>query len=154
MAFIACGAIINPAMAESCVTRSEAMALKTAAVQQQLMVAAYQCNGVKSYNSFVRAYQPELRASDAALKAYFVRSSGSERGYDAYKSKVANVSALSQSQDSNGFCNASHELFAAALSGRGSLASFVADAPSPPGYRDACIVADAGPRVRVSEAGR
>jgi hypothetical protein len=77
MSAIACSIFFNPAMgSESCVSRSDAMALKTTAVQQQLMVAAFMCRDTNDYNGFVRAYQADLQESDATLKAYFVHRLG------------------------------------------------------------------------------
>jgi hypothetical protein len=147
----ACSLLFNPAMgSESCVSRSDAMALKTAAVQQQLMVAAFMCHDASAYNRFVRGYQTDLQDSDASLKSYFVHRSGrrGEAAYDTYKTKVANLSALSQAKNNGAFCGAAERLFAQAQESRVSLRSFVEDAPSPPGFRDSCVSAptQAGPR--------
>ena len=101
MSGLACSLLLNPAMAaESCVSPSDAMALKTAAVQQQLMVAAFMCHDAGAYNDFVHAYQADLQQSDASLKSYFVHRLGrrGEAAYDTYKTKAANVSALSQAR--------------------------------------------------------
>ncbi|HET7083989.1 MAG TPA: hypothetical protein VFI23_04405 [Rhizomicrobium sp.] len=154
MSGIACCILFNPAMgAESCVSRSDAMALKTAAVQQQLMVAAFMCHDTNAYNRFVHAYQTDLQESDASLKSYFVHRLGrrSEAAYDTYKTKVANLSALSQAKNSGAFCGAADHLFAEAQESRVSLSSFVEDAPSPPGFRSLCVnaPAKAGSRVRL-----
>ena len=72
-----------------CTDRSDAMALKTAAVQQELMVAAFTCGDTDGYNRFVLAYQPELQQSDANLLAYFQRT-GSTADYHSYKTSLAN----------------------------------------------------------------
>ena len=139
---IACSVLFNPAMgSESCVSRSDAMALKTAAVQQQLMVAAFMCHDTNAYNRFVRTYQTDLQASDASLKSYFVHRLGSrgEAAYDTYKTKVANLAALSQARNDRAFCGAADRLFAVARESRASLSSFVEDAPSPPGFRNVCV---------------
>ena len=139
---IACCALFNPAMgAESCVSRGDAAALKTAAVQQQLMVAAFMCRDASAYNGFVRTYQTDLQESDATLKAYFVRRLGrrGEAAYDSYKTKAANLAGLSQARNSEAFCGATDRLFAQALNSRMSLSSFVEDAPSPPGFSKVCV---------------
>src|SRR5882724_10777728 len=154
MTGIACSVLFNPAMgSESCVSRSDAMALKTAAVQQQLMVAAFMCHDTNAYNRFVLAYQIDLRESDGSLKNYFVRRLGSrgEAAYDTYKTKVANLSALSQARNDRAFCGEADRLFAEARKGRASLSSFVEDAPSPPGFRNSCINApmEASSRMRL-----
>jgi len=154
---IACSVLINPAMgSESCVSRSDALALKTAAVQQQLMVAAFMCHDTNAYNRFVRAYQTDLQRSDASLKSYFVHRLGrrGEAAYDTYKTKAANLAALSQARNTRAFCGAADRLFAEARKGRASLSSFVEDAPSPPGFRNICVNAptEASSRKRLDIA--
>jgi hypothetical protein len=69
----------------------------------------------------------ELQSSDASLKAFFVRRGGEhgETGYDTFKTKAANLSALEQARDSSSFCADAHALFTAALAHRGTLTSFV-----------------------------
>ena len=91
------------------------------------MVAALQCHEAAAYNRFVIAYRRELQDSDAALKAFFVRRGGEhgEAGYDTFKTKAANLSALEQARDAGAFCADAHALFQAALANRGSLMSFV-----------------------------
>ena len=71
------------------------MALKTAAVQQQLMVAAFMCHDADVYNRFVQTYQGDLQRSDAVLKSYFVHRDGGrgEADYDTYKTRAANLYA-------------------------------------------------------------
>lgn len=126
-ATIALLALSNPALAASCASPVDAAALKTAVMQQELMVAALQCHETGAYNRFVMTYRPELQSSDATLKAFFVRRGGEhgEAGYDAFKTKAANLSALEQARDARAFCADAHALFAAALSNQGSLMSFV-----------------------------
>jgi hypothetical protein len=126
-ATIALLALSNPALAAGCASPSDAAALKTAVMQQELMVAALQCHEACAYNRFVMTYRPELQSSDATLKAFFVRRGGEhgEAGYDAFKTKAANLSALEQARDSRAFCADAHALYAAALSNQGSLMSFV-----------------------------
>jgi hypothetical protein len=117
----------NPALAAGCASPTDAAALKTAVMQQELMVAAFQCHEAAAYNRFVMAYRGELQSSDASLKAFFVRRGGEhgEAGYDTFKTKAANLSALEQARDSRAFCADAHALFAAALNNQGSLMSFV-----------------------------
>ena len=69
-------ALTNSAWAAGCATPSEAAALKTAVIQQELMVAALQCHETAAYNRFVMNYRGELQASDATLKSFFVRRGG------------------------------------------------------------------------------
>ncbi|HJS45286.1 MAG TPA: hypothetical protein VJ753_02685 [Rhizomicrobium sp.] len=117
----------NPALAAGCATAAEASALKTAVIQQELMVAAFQCREAGAYNRFVTVFRGELQTSDAALKAFFIRRGGAqgEAGYDRFKTKAANISALEQARNSAAFCADAHALYAAAFAHRGSLMSFV-----------------------------
>jgi hypothetical protein len=126
-ASIALLALSNPALAAACATPSEASALKTAVMQQELMVAALQCREAAAYNRFVSTYRPELQSSDASLKAFFVRRGGEhgEAGYDAFKTKAANLSALENARNAGAFCADARSLFQAAMSHRGSLMSFI-----------------------------
>jgi hypothetical protein len=126
-AAIALLALANPALAAACATPNEAAALKTAVIQQELMVAALQCRETKAYNRFVTTYRGELQASDATLKSFFVRRGGEhgEAGYDSFKTKAANLSALEQARNAGAFCAEARALFAAAFSNRGNLMSFV-----------------------------
>lgn len=114
----------GPVLAASCAAPAEATALKAAVIQQELMVAAYQCHETRAYNRFVIDYRGELQASDAALKAYFVRRGG-EAGYDSFKTKAANSFGLEQARHSDAFCANAHALFAAAFANRGDLTRFV-----------------------------
>ena len=113
------------AWAAGCASRTDAAALKVAALQQELMVAAFSCHDVARYNEFVLAHQPELIASDASLKAFFVRRDvrHGEAGYHTYKTELANAASLRSIHD-DGFCdNAATEFDGS--SDRGSLAAFV-----------------------------
>jgi len=138
-ATIALLALANPALAAAgCATASDAAALKTAAMQQELMVAAFQCREASAYNGFVTLYRNELQSSDADLKAFFVRRGG-EAGYDTFKTKAANLSALEQARHSDAFCADAHALFAAVLAHRGSLVSFVDSLTAGPNAGSICI---------------
>ena len=112
-----------------CTTPDELAALRTAAVQQELMVAGLTCHAIDAYNRFVIAYRPELQKSDADLKAYFVRRDGArgEAEYDTFKTKLANLSSLSDIANSSGYCASTRAAFDMAMRGRQSLASFIAD---------------------------
>lgn len=126
-AAIALLALANPALAAGCATQSEAAALRTAVIQQELMVAALQCHETNAYNRFVTSYRGELQASDATLKSFFVRRGGEhgEAGYDTFKTKAANLSALEQARNAGAFCADARALFASAFANRGTLLEFV-----------------------------
>src|ERR1700743_429788 len=111
-----------------CTDRSDAMALKTAAVQQELMVAAFTCGDTDGYNRFVTAYQPQLQQSDADLLAYFQRT-GSTADYHSYKTSLANDFSLISTRN-NQFCDAANAAFDEALGqGHPALTQIVADQP-------------------------
>lgn len=116
------------AQAAPCTNPAEWAALRSAAVQQELMVAGLTCQATASYNRFVIAYRGELQASDADLKAYFIKRNGAARGeaaYDTFKTKLANLSSLSEISNTSGFCAAMRDAFNQV--GRDSLAQFVAE---------------------------
>jgi hypothetical protein len=125
-ATIALLALANPAAA-GCASATDAAALKTAVIQQELMVAAFQCRETGAYNRFVSTYRTELQSSDAALKSFFIRRGGEhgEAGYDSFKTKAANLSALEQARNSAAFCADARALYDAAFAHQGSLMSFV-----------------------------
>src|SRR3954466_1489838 len=140
-ASIALLALSNPALAAGCASPNEAAALKTAVMQQELMVAALQCHEAAAYNRFVIAYRGELQSSDATLKAFFVRRGGEhgEAGYDTFKTKAANLSALEQARDAKSFCADAHALFSGVLAHNGSLMSFVDAKSGDTGLGNICI---------------
>src|SRR4051812_48382779 len=109
-----------------CATQDDMAAFRTAAVQQELMVAALTCQGTDNYNRFVIAYRPELQKSDATLKAFFIRQ-GNVAEYETLKTKPANLSSLSSIAKGAGYCRNANAAFDMALNNRQSLASFVAD---------------------------
>ena len=115
--------------ASLCTTPQEMAALRTAAVQQELMVAGLTCQAGEDYNRFVLAYRPELQKSDADLKAYFLRREGArgEAAYDTFKTKLANLSSFSDVTNSASYCANTRAAFAQAIERHQSLASFVAD---------------------------
>jgi hypothetical protein len=131
-ATIALLALSNPALA-ACATQADAAALKTAVMQQELMVAALQCHETAAYNRFVIGYRTELQASDATLKNFFIKRGGEhgEAGYDAFKTKAANLSGLEEARDAHAFCADAHALFQAAARNDGTLAAFVETRSAP-----------------------
>jgi hypothetical protein len=122
LALVAMGA--QASAAELCDAGSSS-ALKTAAVQQELMVAGLTCNASAQYNRFVLAYRTELQVSDAALMNYYRSRDGNDVGYDSYKTKLANLSASRSAAEGARYCQAANREFAAADQG-GSLKDFVA----------------------------
>ena len=125
-AILAAAGLVGNAWA-GCVSSVDMAALKTAAMQQELMVAAFSCHDIGLYNRFVRSHQPELIRSDARLKAYFVQRDGARGGeasYHTYKTELANSSSLRSARSAEEFCDRasadfdladSHSLLSAAV---------------------------------------
>ncbi|HTT99201.1 MAG TPA: hypothetical protein VMF58_14215 [Rhizomicrobium sp.] len=141
-----CGMMGQALASGACARSDEAMALKTAAMQQELMVAALYCNDVGLYNRFVVSYQRDLQDSDAALLSFFVHGHGGATAYHAYKTNLANDFSLSGLHGMQSYCSAANAAFGAALNPRGpaTLASFIAAQDvDTEGYR-ACDTSVAG----------
>jgi hypothetical protein len=123
----------NAAAADRC-TRSDAVrSLKIAELQEQLMVAALTCHDVRYYNRFVLSYRPALQASDRAMLRFFMRQDGAgpgDREYNAFKTRLANVSALNSNADNAAFCGAAADAFNTALEGQVSLAELAMSEPT------------------------
>ncbi len=116
------------AAAAGCVKPDEITALKAAAVQQRLMVAALSCDAVKLYNDFVRSYQKELQASDRALQNFFRRLNGATgtEDFHAYKTRLANASSMQSIGNILSYCANAKASFDASLGEQKStLATFV-----------------------------
>jgi hypothetical protein len=111
----------------ACARPDEALALKTAALQQELMVAALYCNDEGLYNRFVVSYQRDLQNSDATLLSFFARGHGGASAYHTYKTNLANDFSLSGLHGMQSYCSAANAAFGAALnpSGPATLAGFV-----------------------------
>ena len=117
------------ATASGCARPTELNALRTAAMQQRLMVAALSCGEAQSYNNFVRSYQAELQASDKNLQTYFRRVNGKTgtADYHAYKTRLANSSSMAVINDMTGYCASAKASFEQALSVKPALAVFISD---------------------------
>ena len=117
------------AASATCAKPDEVTAIQTAAVQQELMVAALTCNDVTSFNAFQTGFGPELRKSDATLHGMFKRIFGARRGEDefhAFKTRLANDSSIRSIHDNAGYCQEAGNVFAAALTpAKPTLAVFV-----------------------------
>lgn len=111
---------------ERCASRNEYATLKVAAVQQELMVAALTCHDIGAYNRFVISYRRELQHSDHAMLRLFIDEEGraGDAGYNAYKTKLANLSALATTEDSGAFCAQAEEEFSRLLDRHEPLAQY------------------------------
>jgi len=129
-----CGA--TSAWGASCVDYDDLLALRTAAIQQQLMVAALTCHEIPRYNRFVVSHQSELIESDGRLKDYFVRRSAwhREAKYHLYKTELANAASLRSALRAGLFCAQSADAFDRAEAAS-SLAAFVTTQPIAVGGR-------------------
>jgi len=117
------------ATASGCARPADMNALKTAAMQQRLMVAALSCGESQSYNNFVRSYQTELQASDKNLQNYFRRVNGKTgtADYHAYKTRLANSSSMAVINDMTGYCASAKASFETALNAKPVLTIFASD---------------------------
>lgn len=114
-----------------CASPRDAVALKTAGLQQQLMVAALTCNDIRLYNRFVVSYRTQLQSSDRDLETYFRHEGAGEAGYHAYKTHLANQASLDSIHDPY-YCSRANTSFQDALeSGKTRLAQVVQDRDIP-----------------------
>jgi hypothetical protein len=115
-----------------CAGSDDVYALRAAAVQQRLMVAALTCHAVDNYNKFVIGYRKDLQASDAALERFFRRLNGATgtADYHSFKTRLANASSMQSIRETD-YCANAEATFAEALSARNkSLRIFLADKPT------------------------
>jgi len=89
-----------------CVSTGETLAVQTATLKQRLMIAGFVCRAAAPYNNFVVAYRSDLQDSDRALLNLFRRLQGQagERGYDSFKTRVANIAMHDSVDDPAGYC--------------------------------------------------
>lgn len=158
-AVLAANCVIATAGSADCVDRADLSALRTAAMQQQLMVAALTCHDVGRYNRFVVSHQDELIESDNRLKSFFIQRGGEAR-YHTFKTELANAASLRSIRQSDTFCADAREQFESAER-RTSLAAFVAHEPVALGAsyracheddRNAPVTAEASPIPRSRQA--
>ncbi len=129
-ALLATNWTVATAWGADCVGSDDMSALRTAAIQQELMVAALTCYDIARYNRFVLSRQAELIDSDNRLKAFFVlrNASSGEARYNTFKTELANASSLRSIRETASFCaHASAEFDLAAR--QMNLAAFVGMQP-------------------------
>ena len=99
-----------------CERPEDAAVIHTAALQQDLMVAAFLCHDIAAYNDFVLSHRSALQDSDRALMAYFERQSPGAAfdAYNLFKTELANASSLRSAQDRR-FCARADANFRAAV---------------------------------------
>lgn len=98
----------------TCAGYDQTIALRTAAIQQRLMVAALSCHQTGLYNRFVMHYRGALQHSDAVLRRYF-EGHGGVKAYHTYKTKQANAASLESIHDIKHYCIVAQRAFAAAF---------------------------------------
>ena len=150
-AFAAAGAV-------GCAQPEDMAAVKAAAIQQRLMVAALSCHAVEAYNKFVTSYQKDLQASDQNLQNFFRRLNGKTgtADYHAFKTKLANASSMASIGDITGYCASAQATFDMALSeSKPNLKTFVLtqttsvdDAFAPCQFRTAGAVKPTPPKAK------
>src|SRR5262249_15550058 len=117
----------NAWAADVCAKAQDITALQVAAVQQELMVAAFTCNNASLYNKFVLTYREELQRSDQSLQDFFMRLDETTgiAEYHTFKTKMANIYSLRSNANKAAFCQGAKGLFEAALAGeKQSLTAF------------------------------
>jgi hypothetical protein len=153
-ALLAATFLVANAADADCVGRDDLSALRTAAIQQELMVAALTCHDIGRYNHFVRARQAELIDSDGRLKAFFLRrdARNGEARYHTFKTELANAASLRSIRRTQAFCSNADDAFDLAER-RMSLAAFVAAQPvALAGSYRSCASNDGGARLTVEAA--
>jgi hypothetical protein len=116
------------ASASGCARPEDMNALKSAAIQQRLMVAALSCNAAAAYNDYVKSYQKELQAADRALQNFFRRMAGAagQEKYHAYKTHLANASSMQSIGNITAYCDSTKATFeASATNSKAGLKTFV-----------------------------
>ena len=131
-----------------CARPEEANALKAAALQQELMVAALTCSQIALYNHFVISYRTELQQSDAQLQSFFLRQNPRTgmADYHAYKTRLANQASLSSLHNNNYCANTQGAFDDASITP--TLAAFVASQPDSDETYAACSERDSAQAVR------
>jgi hypothetical protein len=154
--FLLCG---NVRAAPYCARPQDAMAVRVAALQQEMMVAAYMCHDVAAYNRFVIAHRSELQESDKALMDFFLQQNAPTGvgDYNLFKTELANVSSFRSVSDPL-FCWRIDANFKVALGRKESLAQLLSELPYPvetgsvscmPYASSSIPIVNAVPRVRV-----
>jgi hypothetical protein len=119
----------SAATQSKCAKPEEVTAIQTAAIQQELMVAALTCNQIANFNAFQTGFSRELQDSDATLHKMFKRIFGNRPGEDqfhAFKTRMANDSSIRSIHDNPGYCHEADTVFAQALAPvKPTLAGFV-----------------------------
>jgi hypothetical protein len=110
-----------------CANPEDMFAVRAAAVQQRLMVAAFTCHAADRYNNFVTSHQKDLQASDLALQNFFLRLNAKTgiADYHSFKTRLANTSSIQSYRDTN-YCAEAQTTFDAASDKRRSLSVFMA----------------------------
>jgi hypothetical protein len=118
------------AAAPYCSAPQDAAAVRAAALQQEMMVAAFLCRDVDAYNRFVLAHRGELQESDRTLMDFFLKADPQtgDADYNLYKTELANASSLRSANDPR-FCRRIDADFAAAFARPLPLAQLLATLP-------------------------
>lgn len=141
----------------TCAQPQDVTALKTADLQQFLMVAALTCSKIAAYNEFVTSHQGELQKSDKGLLSYFMARNAQtgDADYNAYKTSLANAASLKSLHDPE-FCRAAETAYAAALDHAKPVAQLVSEQPPPIKLvytsctREGIQPAESGPQLEAS----
>lgn len=117
---------------ENCARPQDVLPIRVAALQQDMMVAAYVCRDVAAYNLFVTTHQAELQDLDKSLMGFFQETDAQAgfNDYNLFKTELANAASLQSINDSQ-FCRRANADFRVALGHSTTLAQLVPQMPYP-----------------------
>ena len=94
------------ACATPCATPPEQAALRSRAVQSDLVVAALNCDERDRYAAFVGRFEPQLAEQGRLLRAFFMRNYGEDgqAELDRYVTRLANEASTLSARAGGIFC--------------------------------------------------
>ena len=104
---------VNDVVAAPCARSREQIAIYTAELRAQLMVAALSCGQQGRYNSFVTRFQHELSTHGRALRLQFKRQYGAagDRHLNEFMTRLANRQSRRSAKARAPFCAQATVLF-------------------------------------------
>lgn len=104
---------IPMAQAAVCADPSAAQGLGARVLQSRLLVAALTCDQRPEYNALMQQNTQLMKNDGSALKAFFVKSYGSEAKseLDAFVTRMANQAFSSSMQNVTAFCMEASQVF-------------------------------------------
>jgi len=121
--------------AERCATPKEEAALRTRAVQTDLMMAALSCGERERYNSFVAMFRQSLGREGGNFKSYFQSRYGARATtqLNSYVTQLANLASQRYSREPGEFCAVTKNQLSELLTLKtAEFAAFIARQPIEP----------------------